>query len=92
MRTTEYPVPVAVRRFVEMVQPTTMFGLQQMGATLDYVDLAASARGVPFTPRCDSAITPKRLAALYGFAGYKSTGKTSIGGVGVLGSMHSSTI
>jgi len=84
VRTTEYSVPVAVKRFVEMVQPTTMFGLRQMGSTHEYVDLAASASGVPPAPGCDSAITLNCLADLYGFAGYKSTGRASVGVSGFL--------
>ncbi|KAI5843595.1 peptidase S8/S53 domain-containing protein [Tricharina praecox] len=85
VRTTEYSVPVAVKRFIEMVQPTTMFGLQRMGATHEPLGMTAPARTATQTAAaCNSSITLKCLANLYGYGGYRSKGKASVGVSGFL--------
>ena len=84
VRATEYSVPREVKEFVEMVQPTTMFGLQRMDMTHKLTDMTTSARLAAPAAGCNSSITLQCLADLYGFAGYRSTGEASVGVSGFL--------
>lgn len=95
IRTLQYSVPLEVKQYVAMVQPTTMFGLRPRRSGLDgmaaapfeFDSAAANISKSRLLPACDNLkgnMTLQCLAELYGYAGYESKGKTSIGISGFL--------
>ncbi|KAI5810363.1 peptidase S8/S53 domain-containing protein [Pyronema omphalodes] len=95
VRTLQYSVPSEVKKYLAMVQPTTMFGLRPMHSThkppvrVYENDVAAEKMRIasPVTgfSKCNNqTVTVECLAELYGFAGYKSGGRSDIGITGFL--------
>ncbi|MCJ1312916.1 hypothetical protein MMC25_006592 [Agyrium rufum] len=91
VRTLKYALPDVLKGHVDMVQPTTFFGLRAMRSTISSVvhldenrlstDLAPGTEAV--TGCTGSTITPKCLSNLYNFASAtaaKSTGLMGIAG------------
>ncbi|TAQ83531.1 hypothetical protein B7494_g8146 [Chlorociboria aeruginascens] len=87
VRTLEYSLPDAFKGHVDMVQPTTFFGLRQMRSTIkavhpieDNVEDILSPEAV--TGCSGSTINPKCLSNLYNFASAANhtTGLIGIGG------------
>jgi tripeptidyl-peptidase-1 len=95
VRTLQYSVPSEVKKYLAMVQPTTMFGLRAMrhthGPPVRYFETDTTAEkmriaspSIAFANCNNQTITVACLAELYGFAGYKSGGRSAIGIAGFL--------
>lgn len=86
LRTLEYSLPAALIGHVDMIQPTTFFGLQQLRSTIKEhheLDDEFNAEAVQAVPGCTGTrITPTCLANLYNFA---SAQNQTVGLLGVAG-------
>ena len=88
IRTLEYSLPDALRDHVDMVQPTTFFGLRAMRSTISSVvpfDENSLTAELPeaVTGCTGSTITPKCLSNLYNFA--SATATQTAGTMGIAG-------
>lgn len=88
MRTLEYSLPSELVGHVDMVQPTTFFGLQQLRSTIsEHHDIADEfeAEAVQAVTGCTGTrITPTCLANLYNFANAKNQTTGLLGVAGFL--------
>jgi len=74
LRTLQYSLPDILQGHVDMVQPTTFFGLRAMRATVSaprpLVESVSDIEGVEAVTGCSgSQVTPKCLSNLYSFSG-----------------------
>jgi tripeptidyl-peptidase I len=88
LRTLEYSLPAILKGHVDMVQPTTFFGLRAMRSTISKVHPIGEGNmhteGVERVTGCSgSTITPKCLSNLYNFA--SSTSSQTVGRMGIAG-------
>ncbi|KAF2645222.1 subtilisin-like protein [Massarina eburnea CBS 473.64] len=87
LRTLEYSLPTFLTGHVDMVQPTTFFGLSQLRSTIkehhEITEEEAEIDAVAAVPGCTGTrITPTCLANLYNFA---SATNQSVGLLGIAG-------
>lgn len=87
VRTLEYSLPDILKDHVDMVQPTTFFGLRAMRSTISKIhpiENTMHTEGIERITGCSgSTITPKCLSNLYNFA--SSTSKQTVGVMGIAG-------
>jgi len=85
IRTLEYSLPNVLKGHIDMVQPTTFFGLRAMRSTISRVHSIEDTKdteGVERIKGCSgSTITPKCLSNLYNFASSTSSQSTGIMGI-----------
>ncbi|KAF2728339.1 tripeptidyl-peptidase 1 precursor, partial [Polyplosphaeria fusca] len=89
LRTLEYSLPATLNGHVDMVQPTTFFGLQRLRSTIkEHHELDDDEMGidaVQAVPGCSGTrITPTCLANLYNFASAKNQTTGLLGVAGFL--------
>ncbi len=68
LRTLEYSIPDVLRGHVDMVQPTTFFGMRSFRSTVSDFRPIESLLTAEATASCDSYVTPACLASLYKFS------------------------
>ncbi|KAB8292283.1 hypothetical protein EYC80_008025 [Monilinia laxa] len=88
IRTLEYSLPDALKGHVDIVQPTTFFGLRAMRSTIkqhkEFDSNVLKTDGTEAVTGCSgSTITPKCLANLYSFTSVSATLKS--GSIGIAG-------
>ncbi|KAG4030019.1 hypothetical protein MFRU_013g00430 [Monilinia fructicola] len=88
IRTLEYSLPDALKGHVDIVQPTTFFGLRAMRSTIkqheEFDNSVLKTDGTEAVTGCSgSTITPKCLANLYSFTSVSATLKS--GSIGIAG-------
>jgi tripeptidyl-peptidase-1 len=99
-RTTSYSLPAHVHAHVDVVQPTTMFGLfkpmrttSHLGKVEDLVPAAAgtmlASTGTTVNISCNTTITPQCIYELYG-VDYKATANNG-NKIGITGALWAST-
>jgi len=90
MRTLEYSLPSNLHSHIDMIQPTTMFGMRPHGSSVDRIFAAPPAielsngRAVFNATACNTTITPECLAHLYKFDGYTPKANSKLGITGYL--------
>lgn len=93
LRTMEYSLPKALHKHIDMVQPTTMFGMRPLRSTVDRMFTASGAAidtsktfdAPAFNlTACNTTITPECLAHLYKFEGYTPKANSKLGVAGYL--------
>ncbi|RAL66549.1 hypothetical protein DID88_006239 [Monilinia fructigena] len=88
IRTLEYSLPDALKGHVDIVQPTTFFGLRAMRSTIkqheEFDKNVLKTDGTEAVSGCSgSIVTPKCLANLYSFTSVSATLKS--GSIGIAG-------
>ncbi|KAE9364154.1 subtilisin-like protein [Stipitochalara longipes BDJ] len=69
VRTLEYSIPDVLKGHVDMVQPTTFFGMRSFRSTIsDYHDIDDSLVTPEAAASCSPYVTPACLASLYEFS------------------------